>query len=259
MAKDRRSRDQKRRDKLAKKSRKVSPQQQSLAYLGKKYQTEELTPIWLQTELGIYESFVITDRKLLDQTAVAAVEKLVRQLRAGTLPPMTDSDAIQYEVGQEEDLVTESIRRRWIHHFGEEWRPPKGQLIGVLRSILGSIEKVRAPGPRSQSYMHHIAGFLTKNLGVSVKTLSADMEPHPEPEEDELVRLGRLWLHDEDQDARAEFYDLVDDSMKSGQIERILNSCHLLVGEGCDPASEVVAEIAEVCNRARASLATAMG
>jgi len=258
MPKDRRSRDQKRRDKLAKKNRK-SRKAESLAYMGENFKTDKLVPTWMHTEIGIYETYVMTDRKLLDQTVVTALEKLIKQLRAGTLPPLTDRDEVHYEVGQEEDLVIGNIRRSWERHFEDEWRPPKDKLIGVLRTILGSIEKVRAPGPRSQSYMRHIAGFLTKKLGVSVKQVSADMKPLPEPAEDELVRLGRQWILENNQDAKADFHELANDLMRNGQASRVIDGCHQLIGEECDPASESMAELADLSNQARQSLITAMG
>ncbi len=257
MAKDRRSRDQKRRDKLAKRSRKAR-QQLSFAYMGEKYKTDELIPTWTATETGIYETFVMTDRKLLDRTVKAALETLVKKLRAGTLPPLSDTAEIHYEVGREEDLVVENIRRRWALHFEEEWKPPKDKLIGVLRTILGSLEKMRAPGPRSQSYMRHIAGFLTKKLGISVKRVSADMQPLPEPQDDDLVRLGRQWALDESQEAKAEFYELVSDRLRDGQAESVINACHQLMGEDSDPSSEVVTELAKVSNQARQSLVASM-
>ena len=72
----------------------------------------------------------------------------------------------------------------WI---ATESKPSKDKLIGVLRSILGSIKKVKSPGPRSRRYLQHIAGFLTKKLGVSVKTSSVDQKPLPGPEGDSLV------------------------------------------------------------------------
>ena len=258
MAKDRRSRDQKRKNKLAKRNRKAR-QSVSLAYMGEKYKTDELVPIWMQTETGIYETFVITDRKLLDQTVVASLEKLIMRLRTGTLAPLTDDAVIDYEVGHEEDLVIENIRRRWELYFEDEWRPPKDKLIGVLRTILGSIETMRSPSPRSQSYMRHIAGFLTKKLGVSVKKVSADMQPLPEPEEDDLVLLGRQWILDDNQEARAEFHELASDRMSNGQAERVIDACHQLLGEESDPSSETVAELSELSIQARQSLITAMG
>ncbi len=200
MAKDRRTRDQKRKKKLKERKRKER-QTESLAYMGGKYKTDKLIPTWMHTEIGIYESYVMTDRRLLDQTVVSALESLIRQIRAGTLPPREDTSEIHYEVSREEDLVIENIRRSWAGHFADEWKPPKDKLIGVLRTILGSIEKVRAPGPRSQSYMRHVEGFLTKKLGVSVKAYSQKMEPIPEPPEDELLTLGRRWILEGDEQA----------------------------------------------------------
>ena len=257
MTKDRRSRDQKRRQKLTKRNWK-SAQSESLAYLGKKYQTEELVPTWMQTEIGIYETYVMTDRQLLDQTVVAALECLLRQIRAGTLPPFEDTPEIHYEVGREEDLVIENIRRKWARHFADEWKPPKDKLIGVLRTILGSIEKVRAPGPRSHSYMRHIEGFLTKKIGVSVKSYSQNMEPVQEAPEDDLMRLGRKWILEENEPAAVEFQELVDHLLKKGAAERVLDCCHQLIGEESDPNSEVVAELTALVKQARQSLITVM-
>lgn len=262
MPKDRRSRDKKRKDKLAKKNQKQRLSV-SLAYMGEKYKTDELIPIWMQTETGIYETFVLTDRELLDRMVVTALERLIKKMRAGTLPPLTDGAEIRFTAGQEEDLVIENIRRRWALHFAEEWQPPQDKLIGVLRTILGSIEKVRAPGPRSQSYMRHIAGFLTKKLGFSVKRVSADMKPLPEPEseseDDDLVLLGRQWILDDNQEAKAEFHELACDLMGNGLAERVIDACHQLMGEDSDPSSEPVTGLMELSNQARKSLIAAMG
>jgi len=183
MAKDKRTRDQKRKAKLAKERQQAS-RSHSLAYMGSRYKTEELIPMLMNVEIGIYESYVITDRKLLDQTIKDALEALIRKMQAGTLSPLSDTAEFRYAVGQEEDLVITNIRRNLALHFATAWRPPKDQRIGVLRTVLGSVETMRSHGPRSQSYMHHIAGFLTKKLGVKVETFSHDMTALPEPEEE---------------------------------------------------------------------------
>jgi len=258
MAKDRHSRDQKRKKKLEERKRKARPTE-SLAYMGEKYKSIELVQTWIHTEIGIYETYVITDRQLLDQTVVASLESLIRQIRAGTLPPREERSEINYDVGKEESLVIENIRRNWANHFANEWKPPRDKLIGVLRSILGSIEKVRGPGPRSQSYMRHIEGFLTKKLGVSVKTYSQDMEPLPEPPEDELLTLGRQWISDESQETAVEFQELVDSLLKTGAADRVLHCCHQLIGEESNPASEVIVRLTGLCRQARKSLVTSMG
>ena len=255
MSKDREKRDQKRRAKLEKiqKKRNGVRQPESLAYLGKKYQTDELIPSWMQAEIGIYEAYVMADRKIYDQTVVNAVEALVKQMRAGPLPPVADTGTVRYEVGNEEDLIIANIRRNWEVHFATNWKPPKEDRIGVLRTILGSIEKVRAAGPRSQSYMRHIEAFLTKKLGVSVQTFSEDMQPMPAPEEDELVRIGRQWTLGDNELAKDEFLELVGDLLRLGQTERVLNGCHELLGEQTEPSSEVVTELTELIQQVRQS------
>jgi hypothetical protein len=151
------------------------------------------------------------------------------------------------------------MRRSWAHRFTPESKPYTDKLIGVLRSILGSIRKVNSPGSGSQSYLQHIARFLTKQLSVSVKAFSAERKPLPKPEEDELVRLGRRWECGGDRDARAEFLELADDLMRSGETSRVLDACHLPTGEICNPNSEVAAELCEVIATARKSVITSMG
>lgn len=257
MPKDRRSRDQKRKEKLAKKQQKER-RNESLAYLGAKYQTEELTPTWMQTEIGIYETYVMTDRKLRDRTVREALENLIRQMRAGALPPLPETDAIEYEIGHEDELVIENIRRRWADHFATKWKPPRDKLIGVLRTILGSIEKVGSPGPQSQSYLLHIAGFLTKKLGVSVEMVAENELPSRMPEaEDELVRLGRRWIERGDREARSEFHALADDLLKRWQATRVLDACHLLIGE-LSGSSEKAAELIALAKRGKQTLLVAM-
>ena len=242
MAKDQRARDRKRKKKLEEKKRQAR-RAQTLAYMGNKYRADELIPTWMQTEIGIYETHVMMDRQLVDRTVKSALETLIRQLRTGSLPPLAESDAIHCEAGCEADLLIENIRRRWADHFATEWQPPRDKLVGVLRTILGSIENVTSPGPHSQSYLNHIARFLTKKLGVSVEVFSADRKPIPAPEEDALVRLGRRWNSAGDIEARAELFELATDLIKGGQAPRVINACHLLTGEVSDPSSEVVRAI----------------
>lgn len=249
--------EKKRKKKLAEKKRKAR-HAESLAYMGEKYKKEKLIPTWMHTEIGIYQTYVMTDRRIFDQNVVASLERLIRQMRAGALPPLPETEEIHYEVGREEDLLIENIRRSWANHFAAEWRPPKDDLIGVLRTILGSIEKVKAPGPRSQSYLRHITGFLTKKLGISVKKLSAERIPLPEPEEDELVRLGRQWNEDGNQEARTELFERAEYLIKTGQASRVIDACHLLTGESSDPSSAMVAELIVLIRQARESLITSM-
>lgn len=107
--------------------------------------------------------------------------------------------------------------------------------------------------------MHHIAGFLTKKLGVSVRAVSADLKPLPEPKEGELVRLGRQWCADGTPEARTGFLELVTHLLKTGQATRVIDDCHLVLGEVSDPSSPVVPELTLLIQKARESLLTEMG
>lgn len=251
--------EEQRRKKKLEKQRRKARRPEPLAYMGEKYKKDKFIPTWMHTEIGIYEAYIITGRKLTDQTVKSALESLIRKLRTGVLPPLPEGSEILYKVGREEDLLIENICRSWRNHFANEWRPPKDDLIGVLHTILGSIEKVKSPGPQSQSYLRHIAGFLTKKLGVSVQGFSADRQPLPEPQEDKLVQLGRQWHTGGDQEARAEFFELATHLMKSGQVSRVIDACHLLAGEISDPESETVNQLIALIHQARESLVAAMG
>ena len=258
MSKDQKKLNKKRKKKLEEKKRKAR-QAQSLAYTGNKYKTKELVSALMYAEIGIYETYVMIDHKLVDRTVASALEALIRQLHTGSLPPLPETDEIHFEVGREEDLLIDNIRRNWAKHFATEWQPPKDKLIGILRTILGSLETMKSPGSQSQSYLKHISGFLTKKLGVSVEAFSPDMQRLPEPDEDELMELGRQWYADGDQEARAEFFQLTTDLMRSGEAGRVIDACQLLVGEISDQSSEVSEELVGLSLKARQSLITAMG
>ena len=180
--------DRKRKKKLAEKKQKAR-QAQSLAYLGEKYKKAELVPTLMHAEIGIYQSYILADRKIFDPMVEAAIERLIRQMRSGSLPPLPDDAEPYYEAGLEEDLLIENIRRSWQEHFAHAWQPPRDERIGVLRTILGSIKNMKSAGAHSQSYLRHVATFLTKNLGVSVTKAPANPQPLAAPEENAPARL----------------------------------------------------------------------
>src|SRR5437667_4650322 len=117
MAKKKRlSKDQKRKAKRIERASR-GPLPLALAYKGNKYKTDELIPIFHRTEVGIYETYVMTDRQLTDRTVASALQKLVEQMRQGTLPPLEDTESVERVEGQEEDLIIWNIRRNWQDLF----------------------------------------------------------------------------------------------------------------------------------------------
>ena len=164
-----RKRNKKRKAERARRSRKPV----SLAYRGNKYKTDELAPVIFQTEVGIYQTFVMTDRKITDHTVRSALEKLILQVRLGSLPPLEDTTNVDYVEGGEQDLLIWSIRCNWQHFFQTEPHPGRDKLIGVLRTILGSIEVWGSISPVSRGYLHFVEEFVS-DLGVSIEVASPE-------------------------------------------------------------------------------------
>jgi hypothetical protein len=249
--KNRLSRDQKRKAKLAKKAHRPSGVKSSLAYRGDKYRTDDLVPVYLETELGIFESHVMTGRQLTDRTVAAALERLVAELNHDPLPLLADTDNLRYVEGQEEDLIIENIRRHWQALFEDEPHPGSERLTGVLRTILGSVEVWSTPSRHSRGYLSYLEGFL-REAGASVKMYSAEGEPLGEPEEDDLLVLGRAWRNGADRHAAAEFRAGAEALIRSGQAERVAEVCQRLIGES--PGPEVIAELSVLALRAHEAM-----
>src|SRR5260221_3753434 len=74
------SRNQKRQQKLAKRDRRQSPDS-SLAYTGNRYKKEEFVEPLNETEMGIYEAFVVSGRELTDDDVEEELEELIGVLR----------------------------------------------------------------------------------------------------------------------------------------------------------------------------------
>jgi hypothetical protein len=223
--KNRLSHDQKRKAKLAKEARRARQDMSPLAYDGKKYKTDALVPVFLATETGVYESFIMTDRKLTDRMVRGAYETLILQLRQGPLPP-EETGTIQVVAGHEEELVIQNIRRNWENLAP---RPSTDNLIGVLRTLLHSVQVWSSRSAESRGYLHYLEGFL-KRGGVSVNVVSDEGEMLDEPDEPELLTIGRAWCEDDDRDARDAFYKMAQDMIREGEGETVVNVCQELAG-----------------------------
>jgi hypothetical protein len=228
--KKRLSRDQKRKAKLTERARKAPPSlsHSSLAYSGNKFKTPALIPVIMRTETAIYEVYVMTDREITDHTVRAALEKLVVQMRAGPLPDFTGGDEVTRRAGQEEDLIIWNIRRNWHDLFQSSPNPGTETLIGVLRTILDSVDTWSTPAPTSRGYLNYIEGFMAK-VGVRVREASPETwEELPEPA-DPFLELGRAWC-DGDLEACAEFLAQADALLASGQGQRVVDVTQRLMG-----------------------------
>jgi len=176
------SHDQKRKAKLKKRAER-GRRHEVMAYAGAKYQGDEYVPIVFATENGVLESHVLLERSLTDDDVEEAIESLVVQLR-GNLAPYPSKEEAYDLPGEPRDLIIANIRRNWLNLLDEDGRGPgRDDLIGVLRTILGSVELRRDPGRESRGYLNYLERFLAK-MGVSVRVEKDESGLPPGPVED---------------------------------------------------------------------------
>src|SRR5262249_918875 len=90
MSKDRRSRDQKRKAKLAERAHHQADA--PTPYSGRKYQAEHWTPHVYATEMAVFEAIQLSGKRLTNDQVREAFVQLIRHLRAGQ-PPLLPADA----------------------------------------------------------------------------------------------------------------------------------------------------------------------
>jgi hypothetical protein len=255
MGKKKLSHDQKRRAKLAKKAAK-SPKPVSLAYDGNKYKTDELIPLFHNTELGILQAYNASQKRITDHTVRHALENLVLQIRQGSLPPLPVTDIIQAQAGElaDQELVIDFIRRKWQVLADTDFVARRDDRIGVLRTLLSSIETWSSGGKESRGYLAYIEGFLKRAGTYEIQPAEDDeFEDDAEEEESELLALGRDWYYDEDLDAAADFKQVAEQCIQEGQTDYVIEVCQQLIGE-CMDDKEIVATCSTLSLRAQGLL-----
>jgi hypothetical protein len=162
MAKDRRSRDQKRKAKLTERARKQTANE-PLAYSGRKYQAPKWVPYVYQTERAIYETILLANRRLLNEQVEAALVQLISYLRAHH-PPLLAADApeVVFAAGHEIDYLVWNIRRHWQLAIDEAGPIDPKDLVGILRTLLHSIEAHAWHRGPERGYVSFLQDFMAK-------------------------------------------------------------------------------------------------
>lgn len=239
MAKKRKklSRDQKRKQKLQRRRKGVAKGPQP--YRGGKYRSKKYIMALMRAEVGIYETYVMTERQLTDRQVEAGLKSLIHELRSGSVQTAEERDVVDVEPGAETDLLSWSIRRNWDDLFTTQPRHSNAELAGILRTILDSIETWSTPGANSRGYLNYLEGFLTK-AGVKVEKLPIGDEPWEEEEEESdeayLLDLGLEWLETEAAGIKREFFEEAEAMIEEGQAEAVINVCQHLIGRTNDQA-----------------------
>ncbi|ADV60950.1 hypothetical protein Isop_0355 [Isosphaera pallida ATCC 43644] len=187
MAKDRRSRDQKRKAKQERKVRRGPDQDEVLAYHGGKYRKDpKLHPVFEAAEQGIHEADVALNYSLSDSVVVNAMQTLIQGLRKGTLPELVDPDAIENPERDPEGFVIACVRASWETRLKTN-RPSRDAQVGVLRTMLGGIEcrpedaSIGWPilGGSTRGYLGHLRLARSKSRDLTRRLLGTNLAPAP--------------------------------------------------------------------------------
>lgn len=231
------------------------------AYTGNKYRTEELVETHLYTETGIFQADLISQRKLTDAIVESALQQLILQLRHGRLTPLEELKQFQYEVGQEEMLILHSIRFHWHQLSLDAALPGRDSLVGVLRSILGSVETWTTARTASRGYLEYLEDFLGKlrinENSLLFKRLDESMWEELELEEEvdeedieesllsqteqaflteleragDLLLIGRAWYRLEDSQFETLFRTIAEQKIDAGEAAEVAEICRQLIQE----------------------------
>jgi len=232
MAKRSKAQKQKKRKELQR--RRKAALQELRPYYGSKYRKEKYILAMMRAETGIYETYMMTDRELTDRDVEASLKGFIRDLRSGSYQPAEERDEVEVEPGGETGLLQWNIKRNWDDLFTEHPRHSDAELVGILRTILGSIETWSTPSSDSRGYLNYIEGFLTQ-AGVRVERVPVEGEEWEEEEEmsDEeyLLDLGLEWVDTWDETAKDEFFEEAEALLDEGQAEAVINVCQYLIGQ----------------------------
>jgi hypothetical protein len=241
MAKKRLSKDQERKKKLAERARRQPREARSLAYEGDRYKSDKYLPYVHATESGIGQADVIAGRRLTDAHVREAMEGLVRTMKSQVLPPLPEGQQLEYEKGREAELVALMIRQGWEDCFARYDHPGQEALIGILRTLLSSVETFTTPAPGSRGYLSFLEGFL-RRAGVSFKVVDRSGEPvSDERPDDPLIDAGLAWVEEGDRTARREFFLIANELIEQGRHEDVASAAQMLMG--LVPPGDVLAEL----------------
>jgi len=243
--KSRQSHAQKRKQKLAKRNRRQAPEA-ALPYTGNKYKSPEFVKPLFQTEVGIYEAFVISGRSMPDDDVEDELQDLIDELRRR---PAAELIYGKLEGDDAPGLVKATILMRWQVMLEDRTLPARDDLVGILRTILGSLETWRSKSASSRGYLSYLEGFMGK-MGVTVQLAAEGDELLPELPPDELYEVGEMWLAGSPE-ARHRFAALANELIEEGQTQDVVNACQKLLGTIGSPTRPEFPILSELSIRAQ--------
>jgi hypothetical protein len=158
-------REKKRQAKLAKRARKERTRKQEpeapRPYSGRKYQAERWVPHVYQTELAIYETIQLSGERLTNVQVRKALVHLIQQLRKGLPAALPEGELLPpFASGREDVFLVANIRRHWRILFHEHGPTNRTDLIGILRTLLYSIDAHASPVSPHRGYIDFLKSFM---------------------------------------------------------------------------------------------------
>jgi hypothetical protein len=177
MAKDRRSKDQKRKAKLAAR-RKAHPALHVTPYEGDTYRKPGWNQHVFRTELGIYETMMLAAGSLTNDTVRDALVRLVRDLRGGGPATLQDGELdVSFDLGQVTDFLVWNTRRNWTLLFGEAGPVATDDLIGILRTLLYSIQAHAWNTGSQRGYLAFLKSFIEEGTNGQPEEVEGSILP----------------------------------------------------------------------------------
>lgn len=245
--KSRLSRDQKRKQKLAKRKGRL-PDSPALAYTGNRYKSPEFVEPLFQTEQGIYDMYVISNREITDDDVEEGLAELIDSLRARPAAELI----FESRPGEDESLeaaVVPLILSHWRNLLEDRQLPPRDDLIGILRTILSSIEVWRSKSKSSRGYLNYLEGFMPR-AGYQISVESPNEAVSREQLPDELYEIGQMWLAGSPE-ARQRFTAYANELLERGESQRVVDVSQKLLGELGSPARPEFPILSELSIRAQ--------
>jgi hypothetical protein len=160
------SRNQKRKAKLAKRAKK-DRYNGPTPYSGTKYQAPEWAPHLMATETAVYETIRLSKGMLTNDDVEDAFVHLIEHIRAGN-PALLPEDAPEalYEPGAEVEYLVGAIRHYWRCLIEKTGPVRKDDLIGILRTLLNSVEAHAWNTGEDRGYVEFIKGHMERFMGL---------------------------------------------------------------------------------------------
>jgi hypothetical protein len=130
-------------------------------YDGARYRADRWIPHVYATESAVYETILLAAGKLTNAHVRQAFEQLVRRLRSNQPGPLPEDETeAVYSSGNEVEFLIWNIREHWRKLVRDHGPVDKEDFIGILRTLLYSIQAHAWDRGPQQGYISFLKDFL---------------------------------------------------------------------------------------------------